>query len=422
MKRGFLNTSKSKKEPHLLATQMQESDEKRDLNKSSQNVVDIAHPAPYEPKALPPSTMVNSPRADYGEGTLAVSTIPEHFEDGPADPDGHTEWIVRGPTLTKTLNLPGFPSPIPKPRRQNMYIIKPSKGMGLGMFAMCDIKAGDLILSERPLLVYPIAAVQDTPNQRELLRSPTQNTKSASQMVEYEQLIEVTLERMSDEGCFAFLSLANVHTKDRSRPLLGIIKTNGYEAMGIGDGPEPPSGGRYGPGRGYGAVCELGSRVNHSCLPNVAFWFKRSSFSMQITAIKDIKAGEELFSSYCDLLQSAAGRKAALAIYRFECKCAFCLHATPITDQLRGEFAVRVRRLTKQCEGWIRAPRVDATILDPVLQLEKDVIKEGLDTQPPYRLLLGVIQVLYTKLGMREKAKHYTEIRRRFEALCREEE
>ncbi|CAA7270095.1 unnamed protein product [Cyclocybe aegerita] len=422
MKRGFLNTSKVKKQPLYGRTQSQphqleieEPVETRNSSKSLGREVDAGHPEGVVAGPLPSSTIENSLRTDHAEDTILVSTIPLHFEDGSGDPDGHSEWIARGPTYDKILKLPSFPSPIPKPRRHNMYVVKPSRGMGLGVFATCDIEAGELIFSERPLLVYPSAAAPLEASNPYSRLSSTKKTSGQKEAIEYEQLAEVALERMTEEGRAAYLSLANAHGRD-SRPLVGIIKTNGY-LTNIGDGPDPRPGGDYAHARKYGAVCEIGARINHSCSPNVTFWFNRSSFSMQVSAIKDIKGGQEFFSSYCRLDQSAAKRKVALAPYGFECKCPVCVHAIPATDQLHEEFPARVQRFSELSKGWIRAPRLDASVLDPLLQLEKDAIKEGLIPEPPYRRLLGIIEVVYAKLGMREKAGHYTEIRCRLNAI-----
>jgi len=47
-------------------------------------------------------------------------------------------------------------------------------------------------------------------------------------------------------------------------------------------------------------------------MPNVKYSFTVASFSMEFTAIKDIKAGEELVYAYCRLDKSAAERNEEL--------------------------------------------------------------------------------------------------------------
>jgi SET domain-containing protein len=60
---------------------------------------------------------------------------------------------------------------------------------------------------------------------------------------------------------------------------------------------------------------------------------------MQYYAIRDIKAGDQLFYSYCLAGGSQAERQAELLSYGFVCKCAACVDATPETDELRKTFS-----------------------------------------------------------------------------------
>jgi hypothetical protein len=64
-------------------------------------------------------------------------------------------------------------------------------------------------------------------------------------------------------------------------------------------------------------------------MPNVRYYFKLNSFSMQFYALRDIKAGEQLFYSYCEPDGNLAHRQAELAPYGFVCKCPACVNATP---------------------------------------------------------------------------------------------
>jgi hypothetical protein len=66
----------------------------------------------------------------------------------------------------------------------------------------------------------------------------------------------------------------------------------------------------------------------------------------------DIKAGEQLFYSCCDIKQSASERKAELAPYGItQCICASCVHATPETDMLRKTFDAHVHEYLMQSCG-----------------------------------------------------------------------
>ena len=66
--------------------------------------------------------------------------------------------------------------------------------------------------------------------------------------------------------------------------------------------------------------------VNHACEPSVVTRYRswKGATMMRVEALRDIEAGEELTVSYVDETQPLAARRAALASYRFECRCAKC--------------------------------------------------------------------------------------------------
>lgn len=186
----------------------------------------------------------------------AISRIPGQ----PCDPDGYSQWIVNGPTKDKILNAPGYPCPVPKPRRPNMYVVKSTPGMGMGVFAACDIELGELIFSERPLLVVPRAmkthTVYPTHYSAEKIKELT--------LSEWEVLIETAVGRMWVDDQKAFKGLMNNWKDGGSRPLLGIVMTNSFGLENLADGPDDPE--KETPGEAmYGAIGKVGSRINHRC-------------------------------------------------------------------------------------------------------------------------------------------------------------
>ena len=66
--------------------------------------------------------------------------------------------------------------------------------------------------------------------------------------------------------------------------------------------------------------------VNHACEPSVVTRYRswKGATILRVEALRDIKAGEELTVSYVDETEPLAARRAALASYRFECRCAKC--------------------------------------------------------------------------------------------------
>ncbi|KDR66618.1 hypothetical protein GALMADRAFT_259142 [Galerina marginata CBS 339.88] len=325
--------------------------------------------------------------------------------DNSRDPDGHSEWIVRGQTKAKVLNAPGYPQPLPKATGPPAYVIKPTSNMGLGVFATRDFRIGGLIFAEHPLLVTPRAISAPALN---LPKDCDTKTQHAAIMFEWEKRLQVALGRMTSEDQTAFMSLANNHKEDGSGPIFGIIRTNSF---GIGsqifDGEER----RRDNSTGYGAVVKVGSRINHSCMPNVTHAFTIASFSSQFTAKLDIKAGEQLFTSYCGLYQSAAERLAELAPYGVVCKCPACLHATPETDKLRKEYKTLTQKYMAQIYPLISGSRlrVAERMIDPALQFREALINEGFHFSSEFREIVLMIQLFYGHLGLHEKAKPYKE-------------
>jgi len=122
---------------------------------------------------------------------------------------------------------------------------------GLGLFATHDIKFGDLIFSERPLLVTPSVGLYSG---GQLPKGYTLQQVQRVWIYEYEKVLEKLVGMMSDEDQTAYKDLMNDHKHDGSGPLFGIQRTNQYGVSRLGN---DPGGGQY------GASCKIGSRINH---------------------------------------------------------------------------------------------------------------------------------------------------------------
>jgi SET domain len=363
-----------------------------------------------------------------------MTTIPIKTFTGPLDPDGHSEWIVNGPTKAKVINAPGYPQPVPKPKAsygaQPAYVIKPTPDMGLGVFATRDIKMGELIFAERPLLVTPCAIMGTSENEYNL------KTQKAILMMEWEKTLEIAVDRMEAEDKNAFMELANSHKDDGSGPILGITRTNGFRVgSNIFDGSEMREDGH----NAYSGVIKIGSRINHrycvlplpfeimiflhmhisiSCMPNVQIVFSTPSFSFQCSASVDIKAGEQLFYAYCEVDEPVAKRQAGLAPYGIVCSCPACTHATPETDKLRTEY----RKIAKNyiVNGiWNKTTsssggRVAESAIEPVIRFKDALIREGFHFTSEYKAMILLLQNFYEGIGMKEKARPYKEEYKRY--------
>ncbi|PPQ68884.1 hypothetical protein CVT25_009007 [Psilocybe cyanescens] len=356
-------------------------------------------------------------KTDYPENAVVVTTIPSIIYRDPPDPDGNSEWIVLGPTKQLVFKAPGYPRAVSKATGLPTYEVRLTQDMGFGMFATRDIKVGELIFAERPLLVMPanfrlLAADVPLPRNVEDIHA----TQMAI-LMQSEKTLEYAVDRMSPGNQKAFKALANMHTEDGSGPLMGIIRTNAYLIGSLYDGEklvEPRQ-------NGYVGICNLGSRINHrlteSCMPNVDNVFSVASFSFQFRASRDIEAGEQLFYAYCDENLTAAERKAKLARYAIVCSCAACAHATPETDKLRKEYEQLIDAHDIKSKTWTKARSVDKSTLEPLLEFQNALIKEGLHGTKKYGLLLGVLSRLYLKLGQHDNAKDCLEKLREYHNL-----
>ena len=82
-----------------------------------------------------------------------------------------------------------------------------------------------------------------------------------------------------------------------------------------------------------------------SCAPNVHIRFDIPTFSLRVIALREIKAGEQLFYCYCSPNESVKKRRKQLATYGFECQCKVCTNATPESDKLREEITDRIQKI-----------------------------------------------------------------------------
>ena len=152
------------------------------------------------------------------------------------------------------------------------------RGKGLGIVAMRDIKMGDIILRERPILSW----------------------KS------YESL-RFQFNKLSNLERDAVLNLSN-SPNEFDDGLKGIVDTNAFYC------------------ESNDCLCLFlrASRFNHSCIPNLQPIFRNSKLSLYASC--DISKDEELCISYLPLWQSPNTLKQILREkYCFECSCELCL-------------------------------------------------------------------------------------------------
>jgi hypothetical protein len=292
------------------------------------------------------------------------------------------------------LSTPGFPSSIPQPDMPS-HRIRETPTSGLGMVATRDLKMGDLIISERPLLVTCRGASPhvDVPDGTPMMQ------RIQAMIVQWEKVLECAFGRMSEESQAAFKALANSHTEDGSGPILGAIRTNGFGISLGGDEKDITLV--------HSAVYDHISRVNHSCAPNSAHTFSVASFSGQLRAVRNIKKGEEIFVSYCDIDVPTAARQKKLEPYGFQCACRSCIdpHSDckrqAIIDSAKGMGVFR--RMDSQAEETRR--------LEESLRWLEMIEEEGLQRLPAYERHMDAVARSSMFLGKMENFVKYNPLR-----------
>ncbi|PVI06839.1 SET domain-containing protein [Periconia macrospinosa] len=179
------------------------------------------------------------------------------------------------------------------------YIVLPTAGKGLGVFARHDLPPGTIILRETPILTihpppfkkgtgYPMPAISSA------VRTEFSKLPPSSQ-TDILHLHHHAFPGEFDKG-------------DGWTDVLGyIFRTNAYNT-----------------GTDIGLFPRI-ARINHSCQPNAAYVWNERERKRVVYASRAIRAGEEISDSYIPLLIPREERKKRLERYGFQCSCEACL-------------------------------------------------------------------------------------------------
>ncbi|PBK71608.1 SET domain-containing protein [Armillaria solidipes] len=337
MKRGFLTNEKAKRflsAPTSLPVKTLDDAEKARVTLSKAN--DTTKVLQSSSKAVPDKKKSSPLESDDPWRDIEIRF-----------PGGGTQCLVTDDLLQRLVRTPGgCPQPIKDSDLGGNYRISPTPGKGLGMFATRDFNTGDLIVNERPLMVVPRIPVGVLTDEGVLDEKATKTI-----LHQAEKVMCPIFKRMREEDKKAFMELHNSHLQDGSGPILGVIRTNGYV---FGDEAETNSNAST--KENHTSIFKDLSRVNHSCSPNTSHKFHVSTFSMQLRAARDIKVGEEIFTTYTDILEPAAVRAKDLTSYQITCACRACLdpdRSDPIRAAVLKRPAIFVPMQKDFGEDWI---------------------------------------------------------------------
>lgn len=136
------------------------------------------------------------------------------------EPDGWTECFIPMAIKQLILYTSGFPAPIDRPPPS--YCVRESPIAGQGLFATRPLKAGELILVERAMMITP-----------RKLNAPGVNylqdgALSQATLASIEADLEILFSRMPPQNQEAFMALTTAFKQDESGPILGRLRTNRY--------------------------------------------------------------------------------------------------------------------------------------------------------------------------------------------------
>ncbi|KAF4590780.1 hypothetical protein EYR40_009377 [Pleurotus pulmonarius] len=317
------------------------------------------------------------------EDALVYTTQPQG-----CDPEaGMVECILQNSAAKKELvEYPGYPAPIIREADSTApcpYRIVEIPSKGLGMVAARDLHFGELIISERPLIISPRVMKI---NCMKWMDSATPRQKQEAAWFESEKIYKLAFERMEPEDKETYMKLYNSHKHDGTGPILGISRTNGYGVFAL-------------QGDDYVGVFKDASRINHSCSPNTIRHFDRPSLSMQMYAVREIKEGEEITTQYCNPLAPYAARRKALKPYGIRCDCPACLNPAK-SDKIRYRIGC-VKDAMPAIVKWAGNHKLpDNLLLGPSLELLKLMEDEGLEASKPYERVLYHLFHIYSALAI----------------------
>ncbi|KAL1699769.1 hypothetical protein EV121DRAFT_295828 [Schizophyllum commune] len=316
--------------------------------------------APDLLRRLPPPWMSAPTKAQVSSRSTSILKTDPFLITLPkaVDPDGTCLALLARATYKDLISQPSYPRPVLRPPTV-LHRVAPAGGAGLGVFALQDLAAGELVFSERPLLVVPTSVTE----------------------CEW----EACAARLPPAALGALVALADIDPRGGGRPAARRIRTNGIPAPSLCNS-----------GTDYLAVGALSARVNHSCTPNAVLRFDSRALTLELRVLRYVPAGDELRVSYVDAGLPLAARRAALAPWRFTCDCSSCASGDA-GDTLRAR--IRVPDLK-----FISSPAVG--IQRCVLQLMQ-LERAGLEVLGAYGTCLGLLAGLYERIGDRRKAKEY---------------
>ncbi|OTA98384.1 hypothetical protein M426DRAFT_34383, partial [Hypoxylon sp. CI-4A] len=252
------------------------------------------------------------------------------------------------------------------------YAIEDIPGRGKGLVAQRPIKKWEVVLVDYPVMLAHIGMF-------DMVGPETR-----------QDILELALQQLPEKQQDEIMSLARSHGVE---PIEDILRTN---IFGVELGFEIPHLG----------LLPIASRINHDCKPS-AFWrFSVRTLTVEVIAMRDIEAGEEITQSYVPLGLSYEERQEDLENWGFTCTCSLCSASKSkrdSSDQHRERLQVIYHELN---EGATGKTNITAAAIDELKsEMESLVQEEQLEAQ----LLVhyGAVARAYMRAGELASARRY---------------
>ncbi|KAF2825868.1 SET domain-containing protein, partial [Ophiobolus disseminans] len=178
---------------------------------------------------------------------------------------------------------------------RHLIEVKESKGRGLGVVAIADIPRGTRVVAEAGLLQID----RSHTGSKDILRA-------------FESRLPSEKSAYLELHAYACNALKRTTEQELGMPWLRISALH-RKVLSIWDANT------------FGDVFPLGSRLNHSCIPNINFAYNPSLEKETFHAVRDIAGGDELTVMYINgVSHTYSQRQAELTKWGFTCTCPGC--------------------------------------------------------------------------------------------------
>jgi hypothetical protein len=189
------------------------------------------------------------------------------------------------------------------------------QGKGIGLVASRDIRIGEEVIRESPLLV---------------LRNGFSSEMATAAALS-----------LSDSDQTLYNELSDCYSMESSpKTAMGIFMTNALPLGSQGN---------------MGGVFPRIARINHSCRPNMNYHYNSKTGAGSVHALRPILQGEELTQSYIPPCQPTADRQAFLfSSFNFKCTCSCCV-ADPKTKDESDRRRANIQMLSAEAKSLLRS-------------------------------------------------------------------